>query len=166
MKLFFLKFVAFFFLASCSNINFLLESNKQSNLLKNKTSIYVDGWENPILKEVFFLEFGEPLNEQFLLSAKVKETQTKRSVNENQVAQKIDYKITIHYVLVDVSKKCPDIEKVHTSSFSFAPKSSGHNFASDVLLKSLFEEAISSNLIAFMSFAENKIRVYDCLNEN
>ena len=92
---------------------------------------------NPILKDVLFLKIGETTQKKFFLTAQVNEKQTKRSVSENQVAQKIDYKITIKYSLSDNLKKCPEIKNNQISNFSFTPKSSGYNFASDVLLKNL-----------------------------
>ena len=165
MKLVFLKVIIFFSLFSCSNINFLLDEKKNLQVLKNKTLVYVDGWERPILKEVLFLKLGEATEERFLLSASVEEKQIKRSVNENQVAQKIDYKITIDYKLKDLIKKCPDINNIQKSNFSFTPKSSGYNFASDVLLENLYEEAVLNSVNAYVYYAINKIMTYNCLNE-
>ena len=100
------------------------------------------------------------------LCKNINEKQTKRFVGENQVAQKIDYKITINYTLINSTKKCPNIVKAQTSSFSFTPKSSGYNFASDILLQNLFEEAVLDNVNNFISFANNKLKSYSCLDEN
>ena len=47
-------FVIFFSLTSCTNINFLLDESSDSDFLKNKTVVYLSGWDNPVLKEVFF----------------------------------------------------------------------------------------------------------------
>ncbi len=166
MKLFFFKVFILLLISSCSNINFLVGEKSGSNLLKNKTAIYIDGWDKPVLKEVLFLRFGKVIDKKFILTARVDEKQTKRAVSENQVAQKIDYKIKVDYLLSDVTKKCPSIEKQQTSSFSFTPKSSGYNFASDVLLQNLFEEAILSNVNTFISFANSRLKTYSCLDEN
>ena len=165
MKLF-LTIVVFFSLTSCSNINFLLETKDQSNFLKNKTAIYIEGWDNPVLRDVLFAKIGETKKRVFLLTANVNEKQTKRSVSENQVAQKIDYRITINYSLRHAKEKCPIITNKQLSSFSFTPKSSGYNFASDVLLQNLYEEAVLNNVNNFISFASNKLESYKCLDEN
>jgi len=166
MKLWFFKIIVFFSLVSCSNINFLLDTKESSNFFKNKTLVYVSGWDNPVLKDVLFLKIGEVDEKKFLLNAQVKEKQTKRSVGENQVAIKIDYKITIDYILKDTRNKCPEIKNKQISKFSFTPKSSGYNFASDVLLSSLYEEAVLNNVNNFISFANNKIKSNKCLDEN
>ena len=166
MKLLLTQFVAFFLLSSCSNISFLLETKKVSSLLKNKTSVYVEGWESPVLKEVLFSELGEVLEKRYVLVLKVNETQTKRSINENQVAQKIDYKYRINYSLRDTKNKCPNINNTQTSNFSFTPKSEGYNFASDVLFKSLLEEALLQNLNNFMSLVDRSLQSYSCLDED
>ena len=166
MKFVFLKLLIFFSLASCSNINFLLETKGGSDFLKNNTNVYVSGWDNPILKDILFLKIGEASKKRFLLTAQVNEKQTKRSVSENQVAIKIDYKITVDYNLKDTANKCPELNNKQISSFSFTPKSSGYNFASDVLLGSLYEEAILDNVSSFMSFAKNKIKSHKCFDED
>ena len=166
MKLLFFKIIVFFSLVSCSNINFLLATKEGSDFLKNKTLVYVDGWNNPALKETLFLKVGEAKENRFVLTANVSEKQTKKSVGENQVALKIDYKIIINYSLNDTIKKCPDIKNKQISSFSFTPKSSGYNFASDVLLDSLYEEAALNNVNNFISFANDRLQSYGCLDEN
>ncbi len=166
MRFFFLNIVVLFSLTSCSSIDFLVETKESSNSLKNKTVFSVVGWDKPTLHEVLFLKLGEANTKQYFLTAEVSEKQTKRSVNENQVAQKIDYKIIINYVLSDSKNKCADIENKQTSSFSFTPKSAGYNFASDVLLQKLFEDAVISNVDNFLSFANNKLKSHNCLDEN
>ena len=166
MKLFLLNLFVFFSLTSCSNINFLLDTKDQSDFLKNKTVIYVEGWDNPALKDVLFVKIGEAEKKDFLLTAKVNEKQTKRSVSENQVAQKIDYKVTVNYTLTDTKEKCPAITNKQISSFSFTPKSSGYNFASDVLLQKLYEEAVLNSVNNFISFSNNRLRSYKCLDED
>ena len=161
-----IKAVILFSLISCTNINFLLDEGVDSDFLKNKTSVYISGWDNPIIKEMFFFKFGKVSDKKFLLEAKISETQKKRSVGVNQVAKKIDYKITVDYVLSDISKKCRDILNKQTSGFSFTPKSSGYNFASDVLFDNLLKEAVQENLNKFVAFANNKLKSQNCLDED
>ena len=166
MRFVFVLVLVFFSLASCTNINFLLDDVSDTDVLKNKTAVYLSGWDNPILKEVFFIKLGEASDNRFLLTAETTQKQTKRSVDENQVAKKIDYKIIINYSLNDVKKKCTNILNSQTSSFSFTPKSSGYNFASDVLFENLLKETISENLNSFISFANSALKSQKCLNEN
>ncbi len=166
MRLLFLKIIVFFSLVSCSNINFLLDTKESSNSLKNKTLIYIAGWDNPVLKDLLFLKIGEVEENKFILNAQVEEKQTKKSVGQNQVAIKIDYKIIVDYVLIDATNKCPEITNRQISNFSFTPKSSGYNFASDVLLDSLYEEAILNNVNNFMSFTNNELKSNKCLDED
>jgi len=166
MRFVYISIVVFFSLISCTNINFLLDENIGVNFLKNKTSVYMSGWDNPVLKEAFFLKLGETVDNKFLLTAEVIQEQTKRSVDENQVAKKIDYKIIINYSLSDIEKKCSNISNSQTSSFSFTPKSSGYNFASDVLFENLLKEAVLENVNSFMQFANNALLSQNCINEN
>jgi len=166
MRFIFILVIIFFSLASCTNINFLLDEKTGANFLKNKTAVYMSGWDNPVLKEAFFLKLGEASDNRFLLTADAIQKQTKRSVDENQVAKKIDYKIIINYSLSDVEKKCSNISNNQTSSFSFTPKSSGYNFASDVLFENLLKEAVLENVNSFMQFANNALLSQNCINEN
>ena len=165
MKFVFIKIVILFCLTSCTNINFLLDEGGGSDFLQNKTSVYISGWDNPIIEEMFFFKLGEVYDKRFLLTAKVSKEQDKRSVDVNQVAKKIDYKITIDYALSDINKKCVNILNNQTSSFSFTPKSSGYNFASDVLFDNLLKDAILENVTNFVSFANNNIQSQNCIDE-
>ena len=166
MRFIFVWIVIFFSLASCTNINFLLDESAGSDFLKNNTAVYLSGWDDPILKEVFFKKLGEASKDRFLLTAEIIQKQTKRSVNENQVAKKIDYKIMINYGLNDIEKKCTNIINSQTSGFSFTPKSSGFNFASDVLFETLLREAVLENLDNFMDYANSTLQSQDCIDEN
>ena len=124
------------------------------------------GWDNPVLKEAFFLKLGEASDNRFLLTAEVIQKQTKRSVDQNQVAKKIDYKIIINYSLSDTEDRCSNVLNSQTSDFSFTPKSSGYNFASDVLFENLLRAAVLENLDRFIDFANSGIKSQKCLNEN
>ena len=166
MRFVFVSVLVFFSLASCTNINFLLDENAGSDFLKNKTAAYISGWDNPVLKEVFFLRLGEASDSRFLLTAEVIQKQTKKSVGVNQVAKKIDYKIIINYSLSDVEDRCSIILNSQTSDFSFTPKSSGYNFASDVLFENLLREAVLKNLNSFVDFANSALRSQNCIDEN
>ena len=84
-----IKLVVFVSLTSCANINFILDEGLDFDFLKNKTSVHLSGWDNNVLKELFFLRFGETSNKKFILNAKVSQKQTKRSVDKSQVAKKL-----------------------------------------------------------------------------
>ena len=166
MRFVFVSVVIFFSLTSCTKISFLLNENIGANFLKNKTIVYTSGWDNPALKEAFFLNLGEVSNNRFLLTVEAAQKQTKRSVDENQVAKKIDYKIIINYSLSDIEDKCSNILNSQTSDFSFTPKSSGYNFASDVLFENLLKEAVLENVGSFMNFANSALQSQSCIDEN
>jgi len=166
MRFVLINFITLLSLISCTNINFLLDESGGSNFLKNNTEVYLSGWDNPVLKEIFFLKLGEASGSRFLLTAEVSKKQTKRSVGVNQVAKKIDYKITINYNLNDIENKCSNILNTQSSIFSFTPKSSGYNFASDVLFENLLREAVLKNLDSFVDFANSSLQSQSCLDED
>ena len=158
--------LVFFSLASCTNIKFLLDKNAEVDFLKNNTAVYLSGWDDPILKEVFFIKLGEASDNRFLLTAEAAQKQVKRSVDENQVAKKIDYKIIINYNLSDIEDKCSNILNSQTTDFSFTPKSSGYNFASDVLFEDLLKRAVLENVNSFVEFANSALQSQNCIDEN
>ena len=162
MKFVCVKILILFSVISCTNINFLLDESESSDFLKNNTAVYLGGWDDPVLKEVFFIKLGEASDNRFVLTAEGTQKQTKRSVDENQVAKKIDYKIIINYTLNDIENKCASISNSQTSSFSFTPKSSGYNFASDVLFEDLLRQAVLDNLNIFIDFANNEKKKKNC----
>ena len=164
MKLFFFIFI-FISLTSCSKVDFLLAGEKQQSVLKNKTAFFITGWDRPVLRDILFHRLGEANEKRFVLEIKANETQTKRSIGENQVALKIDYKIIVDYNLRDSMNFCPSIENKQVSTFSFTPKSSGYNFASDVLFESLLREAAMNNLDSFIDFANSALQSQKCLDE-
>ena len=166
MRFIFASVLVLFSLGSCANINFILDENSGTNFLKNKTSVYISGWDNPALKEAFFLRLGEASDNRFLLTAEATQKQTKRSVDENQVAKKIDYRIIINYNLSDIENKCSNVLNSQTSDFSFTPKSSGYNFASDVLFENLLRDSVLKNLDNFLDFANSVLQSQNCINEN
>ena len=49
-----ISIVIFFSLVSCANINFILDEGLDFDFLKNKTSVHLSGWDNNVLKELFF----------------------------------------------------------------------------------------------------------------
>ncbi len=152
-------------LFSCSNIDFVLDTNQKENKLQNNTVVYVRGLESQALQNTFYKIFKQTEKKIFLLEVLASEKQLKRSVNENQVALKIDYEISMDYILKDTREKCPDFFFSKISRFSFTPKSSGYNFASDVLLKKLYERAILENINSFVDSSKRHISLNNCVDE-
>ena len=53
MRFVFVLVLVFFSITSCTNINFLLDENTEFDFLKKNTAVYLNGWDDPVLKEVF-----------------------------------------------------------------------------------------------------------------
>ena len=85
---------------------------------------------------------------------------------KTRLQKKIDYKIIINYSLSDTKDKCTNILNGQTSDFSFTPKSSGYNFASDVLFENLLREAVLENLDSFMTLLIAALQSQNCIDEN
>ena len=89
MRFVFALFLGFLSLASCTNISFLLDENTEVDFLKNKTAVYLSGWDNPVLKEIFFIKLGETPENRFLLTAEVVQKQTKGRLMKIRLQKKL-----------------------------------------------------------------------------
>ena len=166
MKNFFLLFLIFCFLTSCSNIEFAYNENELNNQLYNKTKILFTGDEVPFLNSIALSKFGLPENRLFELEINTAEKKTKMVIKTNQVSTRIDYEILINYALRNLSKKCTVLTKKQFSRFSFVPKSEGHNFGSDKFLESLYIRNFEENINQFFDNIDKNIEKKKCINEN
>ena len=154
------------FLLSCSNIEFSYNENELKNQLYNKTNVNITGDEIPFLNTVVLSKFGTSKNGPLSLEINTLEKQTKIVIKTNQVSTRIDYEISINYILRNQSKKCIVLTKKLYSRFSFIPKSEGYNFGSDKFLENLYVRNIENNIDQFLDSLEQQIEKKKCKNEN
>ncbi len=154
------------FLFSCTQIDFVLSEGDRTNPLENKTSLDVTNNTSSIFKDQLVFFFGENLHPKYRLIVNANEKKTNRFVEKNQVASKIDYEITINYLLVVETGKCVVLETIEISRFSFTPKSSGYNFGSDSSLNDLYKNVFRDNIKNFLTNAKSSIKSSECIVEN
>ena len=82
------------------------------------------------------------------------------------MASKIDYEITISYLLAVEVNECVILETIEVSRFSFTPKSSGYNFGSDSSLTDLYKNVFKDNVQNFLTNAKSSIKSSECIVEN
>jgi len=165
MRIYQLFFLFFFFLYSCSQIEFVLLEGESENPLKEKTNLIVTNSSSPIFKEQLVSFFGENIEKKFDLIINASEKKTNRFVEKSQAASKIDYEITINYWLINRQDNCTILKKYEKSQFSFTPKSSGYNFGSDRSLNGLYKNVFKNNIKSFLSDARENIKTSGCLIE-
>ena len=146
MKKIFLIFL-FFFLCSCTNINFVLD-NSSENQLKNNTSVIFKGESNKVLNQEITSLINNKRGEYILIITHSEEKEN-RLVKQNQVAEKIDYKIAINYNLFFENRSCNILNRTIITEFSFVPKSFGYNFGADRSFEELFRNSIRKNINNF-----------------
>ena len=141
----------FLFIFSCSNIEFLLKEDNQSNPLKDKTMLLI----NKNLEEKFirglYSYFGNNKKYDYLLKTEYLEKKENRIVKNNQVAEKIDYTLKVNYELFYKTSECKIFKKTIISKFSFTPKSAGYNFGSDISFERLYDSSIDQNISNFIN---------------
>tara|TARA_B100000963_G_C22465952_1_gene597893 strand:- start:52 stop:540 length:489 start_codon:yes stop_codon:yes gene_type:complete len=139
-------------LKSCNNIDFIYSEDKiVTNPLYDKTKVIVTGEDLPIIKSYVPVIFGNSKNEDYTLSIKVEEKQTKRAVETNQATSNLMYELSFLYSIKLNKEDCISYEKIILSSFSIIPKSSGYNYGTDASLESKYQLAVSNNLNQFVS---------------
>ena len=154
-----LLFVVF----SCSNIEFVLKDNTQTNPLKNKTVLLIDKNTEEKFTRGLYSFFGNNENYEYILKTKFLEKKENRVIKNNQVAEKIEYTLEVVYELFYKTSDCKIFNKKIISQFSFTPKSAGYNFGSDKSFNKLYRGSIDQNINNFI----DALQINEgCLNEN
>ena len=139
-----------FFIISCSNIEFVLKDNNQTNPLRDKTLLLI----NKNLEERFtrslYSYFGNNEKYEYILKTGFLEKKENRIVKNNQVAEKIEYTLKVDYDLFYKTSECRIFKKTIISKFSFTPKSAGYNFGSDRSFDKLYNSSINQNINNFI----------------
>ena len=156
----YIAFSVFFFIFSCSNVEFVLKDGSQTNPLKEKTILLINKNSEERFINRLYTYFGNSEKYEYILKTTFLETKENRIVKSNQVAEKIEYTLEIDYALFYKTSECKIFEKTIVSKFSFTPKSAGYNFGSDKSFDKLYNSSIDQNIYNFIDTLQiNK----DCL---
>ena len=142
--------ILLFFIFSCSNIEFVLVDNDQTNPLKDKTALLIDKETEERFVRGLYSYFGNNENYDFILKTNFLETKENRIVKNNQVAEKIEYTLEVDYDLYYKTSECKIFNKKVISKFSFTPKSAGYNFGSDRSFDKLYDSSVDQNINSFV----------------
>ena len=147
------RYLTFFFLLfifSCTNIEFLLKENSQTNPLKDKTLLLMDKNLEKRFVKGLYSSFGNNEKYEYILKTTFIEKKENRIVKNNQVAEKIEYTLQATYDLFYKTSECKIYNKTIISKFSFTPKSSGYNFGSDKSFDRLYNSSVDQNINNFI----------------
>ena len=147
------KFIAcslLFFIYSCSNIEFVLKENNQTNPLKDNTVLLIDKNSDDRFLRGLYSYFGNNENYEYILKTKFLEKKENRIVKNNQVAEKIEYVLEVDYDLFYKKEECKVFNKTIISKFYFTPKSAGYNFGSDRSFDKLYRSSVNQNINDFI----------------
>ena len=137
-------------LPSCNNIDLLLVENNSFNKLKGNTSIRLSGTNKERFTQEVISFFGNSNNGEYILTANFSEKKENRLVKKNQVAEKIDYELTVDYSIFYKDMGCKIFNKTVISKFSFVPKSFGYNFGTDRSYEKLYIVSVKKNIREFV----------------
>lgn len=149
-----------FFLLSCGGVDFLLKENSIPNQFKNNTIVLFSGEKEEGFSQEIFSFFGNNKAGSYILITSISEEKENRLVKKNQVAEKVDYQLTINYKIFYKNQDCKIYNKKIISKFSFVPKSYGYNFGTDKSLEKLYTRSIRGNIQSFINSAPKET---DCL---
>mgnify|MGYP001297639309 CR=1 FL=1 len=138
-------------LTSCSNIQLLLVENNSINKLKGNTSVILSGSNEKRFAQEIFSFFGNNKNGDYILVANFSEKKENRLVKKNQVAEKIDYELSVDYEVFYKQMNCKIFNKRVVSKFSFVPKSFGYNFGTDRSFEKLYIGGVNKNIREFIN---------------
>ena len=145
-----IAFTLFFFIFSCSNIEFVLKDSSSKNPLKNKTMLLVDKNSEEKFVRGLYSNFGNNEKYEYILKTTFLEKKENRIVKNNQVAEKIEYTLEVNYNLFYKTRECKIYNKTIISKFSFTPKSAGYNFGSDRSFDKLYDSSVDQNINNFI----------------
>jgi len=154
------KLLLFFLVLSCSNIEFVLEDDNVPKQLKDQVMIIINENQEKIFTRELFLVFGNNNNGNFILITSFSEKKENRIVKKNQVAEKIDYELSVNYELFYKNRECKIFDKKIVSKFSFLPKSFGYNFGADRSYEKLYANSVKKNIQKFVDLIPNSIACY------
>ena len=136
-------------LTSCGKIDLLLLDNNDQNKLRGNTSIVLKGDPVGLFAEEVYSFFEDNQTGEYILITTISEKTENRLVKTNQVAEKINYEITVDYEVFYKSMSCNIFNKKIVSTFSFVPKSFGYNFGTDRSLEKLYRSSVIKNIENF-----------------
>ena len=145
-----ISLLLFFFLYACNSIEFVLTDYDNPNPIKEKVKISVIDNEQDLLLRELSSFLGNNEKYEYILEAALFEEKQKRSVKQNQVAEKIDYTLIVDYRLYYVKESCIILDEKIETKFSFTPKSFGYNFGSNRSLEKLYSYSIKRNIKKFI----------------
>lgn len=145
--------VIFFFILSCSSVEFIVKDNNQ---FKNKIFIVNKENEEVRFTRELYSYFGNNKSYDYILKTKFLERKENRIVKQNQVAEKINYTFEVEYKLFYKTESCLVFEKEIISRFSFTPKSFGYNFGADRSFEKLYTNTARQNIQKFIELAPLK----------
>ncbi len=151
------KYIAccFLFLVfSCSNIEFVLKDNNETNPLKDKTALLMNKNSEERFVRGLYSYFGNNEKHEYILKTNFLESRENRIVKKNQVAEEIEYTLRANYQLFYKTRECNIFNKVVISKFSFKPKSAGYNFSSDRSFDKLYNGSVDQNINRFIDALE------------
>lgn len=152
----YIPFILLFLVFSCSNVEFVLKKNNQTNPLKENTFLLIDKNSDERFVRGLYSYFENSEKHEYILKTTFVETKENRIVKDNQVAEKIDYTLEINYELFYKTNECIIFNKIIVSKFSFTPKSAGYNFGSDRSFDRLYNSSIDQNINNFIDSLEIK----------
>ena len=142
----------FIFLSSCSKIDFIYSNNENlTNPIYEKTYVTTSGVNLAYLNSYIPVVFGTNKGNSYNLLIDITETKTKSSIETNQAASNIRYKLRFKYKLVSIEQNCDVFNKEIVSYFNIIPKSEGYNFGTDISLEKKYELVVAYNLSRFVS---------------
>ncbi len=144
-------FFVLFFLLSCGDISFVLDEDSKTNQYKDNVFVVFTGKPEERFQREVFLFFGNNKDGDYILTTSFFEKKENRLVKKNQVAEKIDYTITINYEVFNKQLACKTYENKVITKFSFVPKSFGYNFGTGRSLDKLYKNSIRKNINNFLS---------------
>ncbi len=150
--------ICFLFLFSCSKIEFVLKDTVFDTPLKNNALILFEGTSDDVFFQELNSYLGNNQNGEYIIITIFSKKKKNVLVKKNQVAEKVDYEISVEYEVFYKNRNCLIYKKNIISRFSFIPKSFGYNFGAEKSLEKLYKNAIKKNINRLINGVPNQTK--------
>ena len=151
------------FVSNCANLEFVYKSIKQIGKLKNNTNLNISGDDSDEVYNYIIDVLGttNSKNPNYKLSINSTRIDEAEVIEKDATASKFSIEYNIVYILYNINKKCKIIEEKIKTKNSYASKSAGYSFGTDLSKKETRLKIISKNIDQFISFVDR----YEDLNK-
>ena len=151
-------------LVSCGGFEFVYKTNQNIFLIKNLTSVSIDGDDaseiHVILVDMIGNNFDDP---KYNISLNSKKTESASVVTKDATASQFSIQYVIYYDLYSVNRGCKIYSREIKTSTFYNARSEGYSFGTELSQKESSSQIIEKNINNFLTSLELLPSINSCI---